>query len=457
MKISGDGALCIFNSAIEAVRAAIGVQKAMLENPKVPLRIGIHTGDVIFEEGDVFGDGVNVASRIQSFAVAGGILVSGRVYDDIKNQKSIQALSFGRFELKNVNVPVEIFAISNEGLIVPRKEMLEGKGKKFTRNRLLSKRFLIPALIVIVLLALGIFLVTRYLAVPNNSTPEYTSIAVLPFENMSTAKEDAYLADGICEEINTQLSKIVSLKVIARNSTKEYLNSNKSAKQIGAELGASSLLTGSVQKQNDQLDVNVQLVDANTNQQLWAENFQRKVTDVFAIQSEVAENVAEQLRAKLTAEEKKNLEKSPTTNSLAYDYYMQARNIFNSYDFIGFDQLSHVNQLLDKARQLDPQFIKAYAFQSFVNMVYHFYNNSLHRDEGIEKTDSLINMMDAIAPDDPQTQLAHAQYKFSVLADYDGALKILNDFIKTNSNDAEVFHSLSYIFMEIKLQPDQAE
>ena len=456
VKISGDGALCIFNSAIEAVRAAIGVQREMLENPKVPLRIGIHTGDVMYEEGDVFGDGVNVASRIQSFGVAGGILISGRVYDDIKNQKSIQALSFGMFELKNVNVPIEIFAISNEGLIVPRKEMLEGKGKKFTKNIFSSRKFLIRALIAIIILVLAIFLLNRYFPFSNNSGPEYTSIAVLPFENMSTEREDAYLADGICEEIRTQLSKILSLKVIARSSTKEYLNTSETAKQIGDELGASTLLTGSVQKQNDQLSVNVQLVDAKTNELIWSENFQRKATDVFAMQSEIAEQVAQQLKAKLTEEERKNIETAPTTNPLAYDYYLQAKNIFNTYDGPTMGQARRAVQFLDKALNLDPNFIKAVYFKATIFMAYHSYDHVIHRDTLLEKADSIINMMDAIAPDDPETKLAHAYYKASILGDLDGSLEIFNNYIKTNTNDAEVTYYIAYINMQL-LKMDEAE
>src|SRR5438552_224354 len=151
LKLSGDGALCIFNSAIEAVRAAIAIQTEMLREPKVPLRIGIHTGDVMFEEADVYGDGVNVASRIESFAVAGGVFISDRVYDDIKNQKDISAISLGKYDLKNVSAPVEIFAISNEGLVVPEKnKKLEGKGRRDSDKKFQTRNILITAAAVIV-------------------------------------------------------------------------------------------------------------------------------------------------------------------------------------------------------------------------------------------------------------------------------------------------------------------
>jgi class 3 adenylate cyclase len=139
IKISGDGALCIFGSAIESVKAACAVQLAMQEDPKVPLRIGIHQSDVIFEEADVYGDGVNIASRLESFAVPGSILISAKVYDDIKNQKDIQTISLGKYLFKNVKEPVEVFAVSNPGLHVPNRKKVEGKGIKYQEHKALKK------------------------------------------------------------------------------------------------------------------------------------------------------------------------------------------------------------------------------------------------------------------------------------------------------------------------------
>ncbi|MFI5135715.1 MAG: hypothetical protein ACHQD9_07670, partial [Chitinophagales bacterium] len=195
--------------------------------------------------------------------------------------------------------------------------------------------------------------------------------------------------------------------------------------------------------------------DAITNEQLWSENFQRKATDVFAVQSEIAERVAQELKTKLTAQEKKNIETAPTTNSLAYDYYLQAKNVFNSYDGPSGGQYDRGVQLLDKARQLDPHFIKATAFQATIYMRWHYYDNSIHRDIQLEKADSLISIMDAIAPDDPETKLAHAYYKANILNDYDGALEIYNSYIQTNSNNAEVFFNMGSIY-ESLLKLDEA-
>ncbi|HUM45932.1 MAG TPA: adenylate/guanylate cyclase domain-containing protein [Chitinophagales bacterium] len=449
IQFSGDGAFCIFNSSIEAVRAAIAIQLQMLEAPMVPLRIGINTGDVMFEEDNVYGDGVNIASRIESFGVAGSIFISGRVQDDIKNQKDIQTVFLGKFDLKNVVAPIEIFAISNDGLIVPEKEALEGKGKTASGNKISSAKMLLGIFAALVIVLPGIFLAYAYFKPGKQVAAAYSSIAVLPFENLSNLHDEDYFADGIGEEIRHKLSSILSLKVIAGSSTKGFKNTSKSAKQIGEELGAGTLLTGSVQKQNDRMRIRVQLVDAATNEQLWAENFEDKATDLFAMQTQIAEQVVQQLKTKITEQEKKNMEAVPTTNALAYDYYLQARNIFNTYDGPSRGQIDHANQLLDKARQLDPHFIKAYGFQTLVNLSYHFYNVTTRRDVELEKADSLITMMDAMAPGDPETLLARAYYKYTILIDYDGALEILKNYLKTNTNNAEAYAAIGNIYLQM--------
>ncbi|MFI5135603.1 MAG: adenylate/guanylate cyclase domain-containing protein, partial [Chitinophagales bacterium] len=269
LKLSGDGALCIFNSAIEAVRSAIEIQKQMQADPKVPVRIGIHTGDVMFEDGDVYGDGVNVASRIESFAVAGGVFISDRVYADIKNQKDISTISLGKYELKNVSSPVEIFAISNEGLIVPEKnKKLEGKGKRDTDKKFQSRNIFIAVATVVVIASAAIFFRQQIFTSSITNSAEAKSIGVLPFENLSSNKDDEYFADGMCDEIFTQLSKIGSLNVLSRTSTLQFKDTKKTMKEIGSEIGADVLLAGSVQKSNDQVRINVQLIDAKNNKQL---------------------------------------------------------------------------------------------------------------------------------------------------------------------------------------------
>ncbi len=227
---SGDGALCSFSSAIAAVNCAIAIQREMRENPEVPLRIGIHSGDVMVDENNIYGDGVNIASRIESFAVAGGIFISAKVYDEIKNQNTIEAIPLGGFELKNVKQPIEIYAISNAGLRVPAKEQLEGKGRMVVNPRIHASKktrrtVIISALTALAILFGGYFIYMIFFQV--NSSVTDKSIAVLPFENLSDSKEDEYFTEGMTDEILTELSQISGLKVLSRTSTAQYKDTKK--------------------------------------------------------------------------------------------------------------------------------------------------------------------------------------------------------------------------------------
>jgi len=362
LKLSGDGALCIFNSAIQAVHSAIAIQKEMLQEPKVPLRIGIHTGDVMFEENDVCGDGVNVASRIESFAVAGGIFISGKVHDDIKNQEDISAISLGKYELKNVSAPVEIFAISNQGFVVPKKETLEGKGKKHSGKKFSSRKILMSGL-ALALIALGLFFYNK--SHKTQFTGKEKSIAVLPFTNMSDDKDNEYFSDGITEDIITRLSQITGLKVIARTSVMRFKNSTESVKQIASDLGVSSILEGTVQKIGNKVRISAQLIDAGTDENLWADKYDRELKDIFQVQSDVSEVIALHLNASLTELQKSRIEKKPTENLEAYNLYLQGNYLWNKHTD---ESLEQAFDLYGKVIKLDSNFAEAYAAKAITAM-----------------------------------------------------------------------------------------
>ncbi len=245
------GTLSLFDSAIDAVHCAIDMQQSFSQDPKIPVRIGIHSGDIIFDQEEVIGDGVNVASRIESLAVGGSILVSDKVYDEIKNQKSIQTQTIGTYKLKNVDRPVEIYGISNQGLVIPSPEEIPGKRIKtgpigsglFKRG---LGRVAIYGLIILMILAGGIFPLVqkpweeaKYLE---------KSIAVLPLVNLSQDVEQEYFSDGITEDIISQLSNIGELRVISRTSSMMYKNTTKSTREIARELEVAHILEGSVRK-----------------------------------------------------------------------------------------------------------------------------------------------------------------------------------------------------------------
>jgi adenylate cyclase len=283
----GDGSLCTFSSATNAVRCAMTMQQQLQTNPSVPLRIGLHVGEIFFEEGKVLGDGVNVASRIQSLGKANTILFSKEICDKIRNQTEFKSISLGLFEFKNVDDPVEVFALANEGLIVPRHEHMEGKLKE-NKKKPAQRRWGIWAIAVLLFLS-GAFFIYKRVIESKGFTGGEKSIAVLPFDDIGLADTQAYLSDGITEDIINKLSKISSLhKVIGWFSVKNFRKTTKSAKQIADELGVTAILTGTIQNENGNIHIIAELDDVSTNLRLWGEDYTYTSKDILSIQSSVA-------------------------------------------------------------------------------------------------------------------------------------------------------------------------
>lgn len=309
LEFKGDGALCSFNSAIEAVRAALDLQLAMQVLPTVPLRIGMHTGDVMIERNSIYGDGVNIASRLESFAVPGSIFISGKVYDDVKNQKDIHAVSLGKYALKNVKEEVEIYAISNPGIQIPEMYSLEGKGKKVLQK----------------------------------------SILVLPFVNMSADAEQEYFSDGLTEELILNLSRIKDIRVISRTTSMRYKGTSKDVKTIRNETGVSYLVEGSVRKYGDDLRISAQFIDAGKDTHLWSETYAGTMADVFDMQQKVSAKIVDALRMQLTHKEKQTLQKRFTEDSDAYQLYLQGRFFWNKRNEEGLKTaISYFERALEK-------------------------------------------------------------------------------------------------------------
>src|SRR5260221_2599570 len=257
----GDGSLLLFNSATDAAEFAKILQTELNTTPVVPVRIGIHMGDVLLQGGNVFGDVVNIAARIQALAPAGGIYISDTVFTNITNKKGLDSVFVKEHILKNVKDPVRIYEILTEfrKTVPPSPSAIKPAVKPIAEN----------------------------------------SIAVLPFSNMSSDKEQEYFSDGLTEDIITQLSKIKSLKVISRTSVMQYKKNHKPIKEIGKELGVAVILEGSVQRYGDNVRITTQLINASSDDHLWAESFDRPVKDIFSIQREVAMSIASVLNTKL--------------------------------------------------------------------------------------------------------------------------------------------------------------
>jgi adenylate cyclase len=361
IKELGDGVLASFPTASEAVLCAIKIQNQCNAANDFRLRIGIHQGEVVFEEADIFGDAVNIASRIQALAPVGGIWVSQSVYHDIANKQEIATKFVKEVRLKNVQAAVGIYEIEME--VAGSKDTTPvAKPFYFALKRRLSKsgRRMLTIFIVIIAVAIGYFF--YYASIKSQTETLQTSaaeandksIAVLPFVNMSNDPQQEYFAEGMMNEVLNHLFKIGGLRITSRTSAMAHKGTKKTMKEISRELGATNLLEGSVQKEGQKIRIRVQLIDGKIDKQLWAETYEREFKDVFGIQSDIAQKVAAALKAQINPEVKKRMEFVPTTNTEAYNLYLQAIDDKTV-------QFEKRKGILEKVVKLDNSFADAYS------------------------------------------------------------------------------------------------
>jgi TolB-like protein/class 3 adenylate cyclase len=305
IKKMGDGTLCCFSSAIEAVQCAISIQKEVEKYPQLNLRIGIHLGDVVFRDNDIYGDGVNIASRIESFAGNGEIYISGQVYDSVKNHKEFQCTSIGEKNLKNVDKPLMIYKVlTSEKSHEENTNIYETKWNK--------------------------------------------SIVVLPFDDLSPGKDNEYFSDGLIEEIITMLSQIHGIRVISRTSALMYKGKNKSVTTIGKELNVQHVLEGSVRKAGNSIKITAQLIDAGKDDHLWAKSYSGTLDDIFQIQESVSRSIVDSLEIKLLNKENQFLSTPVMNDAKAYEYYLKARSEILKFTEEGCDYaITYLNAAVD--------------------------------------------------------------------------------------------------------------
>jgi TolB-like protein/class 3 adenylate cyclase len=421
----GDGSLSVFPSATDAVTCAVEVQKEFQKAPVVPLRIGLHIGEIFFEDGNPYGNGVNVSSRIQSLGKANTVLLSKEIVDKIKNHPQFTTVSLGMFEFKNVEEPMEVFALSNEGLVVPKREELTGKLKEgFSHNKTWRfKKRVLAALSGLLLLTTSFLIYHRFIEKPAMPSKE-NSIAVLYFNNMSGDPEQEYFSDGMTEEIIARLSMISGLRVKSRTSVVQYKDQRKSATQIAREMGVRNILEGSVRKQGDKVRITAQLINAETDEHIWSENYDRELKDVFKVQSDIAHQIAAKFKIRLTDVAEKNLRTPSTQNTEAYDKYLKALNL-SSLDWgLGGKQPNRLKAiiLLKEAIQLDPNFPEAYALLS---NSYAFYSQDADNPKQlIDSSETAARKALDLAPDRDLGYKALA-FVYETRGDLDEALKWL--------------------------------
>jgi TolB-like protein/class 3 adenylate cyclase len=360
----GDGTLSIFDSAIDAVNCGIEMQLGFQEDPAIPVRIGIHTGDIIFSEDEIIGDGVNVAARIESLAVPGSVFISEKVYDEIKNQESIKTSVLKTFKLKNIAKPVGVYAIANVGMVVPKPEDIEGKTEvdlksaeeKPEQQKSKNHRGVTIAIITATIVAA---LTIAYLKFGTdiNSTISTTgeSIAVLAFENMSGEVDQEYFSDGISEEILNALTKVEGLKVAGRTSAFSFKGKNEDIRTIGEKLDVKMVLEGSVRKDGSKVRITAQLISVEDGFHLWSETYDREMEDIFAIQDEIAAMIVEKLKLQVHQQAKGI---TRTKNIAAYDLLLKGIYFLNK----DYEGTIKGMEYFQKAVELDPEYASAYAW-----------------------------------------------------------------------------------------------
>lgn len=322
----GDGFHVAFASALQAVRCAIEAQRTLHDRNtsvqperRIQIRVGIHVGDVVFGDGNVDGDGVNIAARLEPFAEAGGICISQQVYDQVHTKLDVRLATMGKPLLKNIGMPIEIYRV-----VLPwQATAAVPTGSVASRPTALDKR----------------------------------SVAVLPLANLSPDAENEYFSDGLTEDILTHLSRIRHLKVISRTSVMQYKKTTKNMREIGKDLAVAAILEGTVRRAGNKVRISVQLIDAGTDEHLWAESYDRELADIFAIQSDVARQIADALNAHVTADERARIEHRPTDSLEAYQEYLKGRFL---WDQRTDESVNAGIERFKRAVAIDPGYAPAY-------------------------------------------------------------------------------------------------
>ena len=444
---TGDGMALIFYSTPEApVQCALEISRSVKRYPQLQVRMGIHSGPVsvvmdVNERANLAGAGMNIAQRVMDCGDAGHILLSKRVAEDLETHEKWRPLlhDLGSCEVKHgVRVAVvNLYTDQVGNAKVPLKLAVQ---KRRTRMRWAA---MTTALLALAAIVGGIAIFSRNRAQLILTAPE-KSIAVLPFENLSDDKANAYLAEGIQDEILTRLSKIADLKVISRTSTQHYKSAPGNLPEIAKQLGVAHILEGSVQKRGDAVRVNVQLIKAANDSHLWADTFDRKLIDVFFVESEVAKAIAEQLRVRLTGREEQILAAKPTENVEAYDAYLRGL-AYNLKTATTPANSLGAQKYLREAVRLDSKFAVAWALLSYVDargyLQLTLQPTTALREEARQAAETALTLQ----PNLGEALMAMGYYRYACLKDYDTAVRYFEQARHALPNSSRIPESLAYL------------
>lgn len=406
----GDGTLSIFSSAVNAILCAVEMQTRNLENPKIDVRIGIHIGDIIFDEAGIYGDSVNVASRIETLAVPGSIFISERMNEEVRNQQDIHTQTLGYFELKNVKQSMQVYAIANPGIVVPSRTEVKGKVREVLN-----------------------------------------AIAVLPFASLSSDAENEFFCDGITEELINVLAQVDGLQVTSRTSAFAFKGVNEDVREIAGKLNVQKIIEGSVRKAGSKVRITAQLINASDGYHIWSATYDRSLEDIFEVQDEISRAIANKLRENLLPEKHEApMAIAPTENLEAYKKYLQA---LINWDSIQMEVRFNAVEKLKEAVALDPEFSAAHALLS---VIYSFPGIMGIMDAAEAKRLASYHAGMAIKaqPLNPKAMAAMAIVKLSEW-EWQQAFDLLTKANKINPSEPAVYFALGEYYM-LMLEYDKA-
>ena len=399
----GDGTLSVFSSAVEAAECAIRMQQQFQSGQQVPLRIGIHLGDIVFDENEVYGDGVNLASRVESMGVPGSILISDKLHFAVKNHTDISTKTLGHFDFKNITDPVEVYAVTNTGIKVPERSELGGK---------LSQK--------------------------------KKSIAVLPFVNMSSDPENAYFSDGISEEILNALMKVQGLSVTARTSSFAFRGKEMDVRDIGARLGVTHLLEGSVRKSGNKVRITAQLVSTVDGYHFFSETYDRLLEDIFEVQDEIASTITNRMREHLGEKEhEEKMVSAATLNMEAYETFLRGQFYFNQFgDSMA---MSKAIPYFEKAIGMQPDFVLPY---ERLGICYFFQSmaGKISPEEARTKMRAVLEKLNALGVETANGYFAICVYHIFVAWDFVEAARAVKTGLARFPNAASLYHIISTLY-----------
>lgn len=435
LKEMGDGILVSFSTISDAIYCAGAIQAAVREVENLTLRIGIHMGEIVEDQNDVFGDGVNIASRIEALTPPGSIWVSETIYKNIRNRTGIVTKYAKTVKLKNVEDPVLIYSVQiNE--VSPPQARSAGMNKQVNSTWFKSAIFFLTLLTVIII-TFGLIWKTGYFNARTGVLER--SIAVMPFVNLSNDQENGHFAVGIQDAILNHLSKFEDLRVISRSSMEQYQDSKLSIPKIAEQVGVNYILEGSVQKAANQVRVTVQLINGTNDNHLWAETYDRDITEIFAVQSEIAQKIAQELKAILNPEIVQEIERIPTENMDAYEYYIRGLEIQNNAK--EYSEVKRAGYLYQKAIQTDPDYADPYIGLARCYATLHWQLNNEK-----EVMDTVLKIINKAIELDPKSSDAYSYkgwFTFFGLNNLEEAEKYYAKAIELNPNNFEVYYTLA--------------